>query len=40
MSRKADLARLERLESYIDDIFTIVDRHGSNAGAWIRAVYS
>lgn len=31
MSRKADLARLERLESYIDDIFTIVDRHGSIA---------
>ena len=29
MSRKADLARLERLDSYINDIFTIVERHGS-----------
>ena len=29
MSRKADLARLERITSYIDDILTIVDRHGS-----------
>lgn len=31
MSRKADLARLERLDSYINDIFSIVDRHGSIA---------
>jgi uncharacterized protein with HEPN domain len=31
MSRRADLARLERLESYISDIFTIVERHGSIA---------
>lgn len=28
MSRRADLARLERLDSYINDVFSIVDRHG------------
>lgn len=31
MSRKADLARLERLDSYVTDIYSIVDKHGSIA---------